>query len=527
MPNLRLRLGRLPLLLFASVLTLGLLAAPAFATKAYTLNYKTGSFSVIDTATNQVLGTPVEVGAGPYTNAITPNGRFMYVGNQTDEDVVVVDLQAGKLVGSPILLGGRPGVVAISPDGTTAYVTDESNEEVDVISTQTNQLVGSPISLGGKPWGISFAPDGKTAYVTDITNNTVHVIDTQTRQVVGEPIPVGEEPINIAFTPNGAFAYVTNEESNSVSVIDTQTRQVVATISVGESPWEVAISPNGARAYVSNYKANSVSVIDTQTKQVVGSPIPTGEEPYEVAFTPDGKTAYVTNYEGESVTVIDAQTNQVKTTIPVAGGPWQIAIVPDQSPVASFTVGAATAGKAASFNGSASSDPDGSISSFGWSFGDGIAATSTTPNVSHKYKKAKTYSTTLTATDNEGCSASMIFTGRTAYCSGAAVAGVMVKVKAPNNFKFGKLVKNAGNGTAKLEVKVPYAGKLSLSGKAVRSATLKAGKAKTLTLKILPKTSLTKTLVSSHSAKVKVRVKFSPTGGKPRTKSKVLRLILR
>jgi YVTN family beta-propeller protein len=523
----RSRLGRLTFLISASVLALGLLAAPALASRAYTLNYDTDSFSVIDTATNQVVGTPVEVGDGPYTNAITPNGKFMYVGNANSEDVVVVDLQTGQLVGSPIPLGGSPGVLAISPDGTTVYVTNETNAEVDVISTQTNQLVAPSIPLGGEPWGIAFAPDGKTAYVTDMENGTVHVIDTQTKQVVGTPIRVGEEPINVAFTPNGAFAYVTNEGSNSVSVIDTQTRQVVATIPVGESPWEVAISPNGAKAYVANLSDDSVSVIDTGTRQVVGSPIPTGEGPYEVAFTPDGKTAYVTNYNGQSVTVIDAATNQVKTTIPVEGGPWQIAIAPDQSPVASFTVSAATAGKAARFNGSASSDPDGLISSFNWSFGDGKTAVSTTPSTSHKYTKAKTFSPTLAVTDNEGCSASMVFTGRTAYCSGAPLASKKVKVKAPNNFKFGKLTKNPGNGSAKLKVKVPYAGKLSLSGKTVRSAKLKVGKAKTLTLKILPKAKLKKTLASAHSAKTKIRVKFSPTGGKARTKGKTLTLVLR
>jgi YVTN family beta-propeller protein len=516
------------LLISASVLALGLLAAPALASRAYTLNYDTGTFSEIDTATNQVVGTPVEVGSGPYSNAITPNGKFMYVGNASAKDVVVVDLQTGQLVGSPILLGGSPGVLAISPDGTTVYVTDATNGEVDVISTQTNQLVAPPISLGGEPWGVAFAPDGKTAYVTNEGSNSVSVIDTQTHQVVGVPIQVGEEPINIAFTPNGAFAYVTNEGPSNVSVIDTQTRQVVATIPVGEGPWEVAIAPNGTKAYVTNYAADSVSVIDTQTRQVVGSPIPTGDEPYEVAFTPDGKAAYVANYKGQSVTVIDAATNQVKTTIPVEGGPWQIAIAPDQSPAASFTVGAATAGKAAKFNGGASSDPDGSISAFNWSFGDGKTATSTTPSVSHKYAKAKTFSPTLTVTDNEGCSGSSVFTGRTAYCNtGAGTAGKKVKVKAPNNFKFGKLTKNPGNGTAKLKVKVPYSGKLSLSGKSVSGGTLKAGKAKTLTLKIQPKAKLKKMLASTHRAKTKIRVKFSPTGGKARTKGKTLTLVLR
>lgn len=72
----------------------------------------------------------------------------------------------------------------------------------------------------------------------------------------------------------------------------------------------------------------------------------------------------------------------------------------------------------------------------------------------------------------------MVFTGRTAYCNGGALASTAVKVKAPNDFKFGKLVKNPGNGTAKLKVEVPYAGKLSLSGKTVLSTKLKSRQGK-------------------------------------------------
>ena len=78
----------------------------------------------------------------------------------------------------------------------------------------------------------------------------------------------------------------------------------------------------------------------------------------------------------------------------------------DESPTASFThtPTAPAAGTQVSFNGSASSDPDGSITAYGWSFGDGATATGATPT--HTYAAAGTYTVTLKVTDSSGLTAS-------------------------------------------------------------------------------------------------------------------------
>jgi len=69
------------------------------------------------------------------------------------------------------------------------------------------------------------------------------------------------------------------------------------------------------------------------------------------------------------------------------------------SPTAQFT--STTADLTASFNGSTSSDSEGSIASYSWDFGDNTAiGTAVGPN--HAYATAGTYQVVLTVTDNDG-----------------------------------------------------------------------------------------------------------------------------
>ena len=520
--------SRLALLVALFTLALGLAAAPALAApKAYVLNYEADNVAVLDTGTNQLVNPAIPVGDGPYSIAITPDGKTAYEANGNDESIFVIDLKTGQVVGAPIDLGADLFVIAISPDGKTAYVTT-SNEEVVVLDLQTNQVVGS-IPIPGENvslWGVAFTPDGKTAYVLNEVEDVALTIDTQSRQIVGTPIPTGEDPINVVFTPDGKKAYVVNYESNDVSVIDTATRQNVATIPVGVEPWGIAITPDGKKAYATNEGDGTVTAIDTQTNQVIGSPIPVGESPFESAITPDGKTLYVPNYQSESISVIDTQTNTVKTTIEDLGGPWQIVVAPDQSPVPAFSATQPVAGGPVAFNGLASSDPDGSIASFDWTFGDGTSAMNGAATPSHQYAAAGTYTASLSVTDNEGCSAAFVFTGRTAYCNGSSTASQTVTVAPPSNkFRFGKVKKNRKNGTAKLQITVPGAGALKLSGKKVRSVKTNAKKAGKVTLTIRPKVKAKKVLKRQHRLKVRITVKFTPTGGTTSSKSKKLTLI--
>ena len=73
---------------------------------------------------------------------------------------------------------------------------------------------------------------------------------------------------------------------------------------------------------------------------------------------------------------------------------------PNTPPHASLTI--SCTGLACTFDGRGSNDPDGTIQSYSWAFGDGTSATGAT--TTHTYAQRGSYSVSLTVTDNSGAS---------------------------------------------------------------------------------------------------------------------------
>ncbi|HMO16916.1 MAG TPA: PKD domain-containing protein [Oligoflexia bacterium] len=102
-----------------------------------------------------------------------------------------------------------------------------------------------------------------------------------------------------------------------------------------------------------------------------------------------------------SLTVVDDKGLSSSATVQI-----NVSQAPNQAPiaVASSNLTSGFAPLAVQFSSSGSHDPDGTISSYHWNFGDG--KTSNSPNPSNTYNSAGTFLARLTVTDNNGATAS-------------------------------------------------------------------------------------------------------------------------
>jgi chitodextrinase len=131
-----------------------------------------------------------------------------------------------------------------------------------------------------------------------------------------------------------------------------------------------------------------------------------GFEPYgqlvpmtRPVFTPDGNTAYmVTDVAGDGNSSRPYSFLYAIDVSAGTGGP------PNQNPVASFTYSCVARvpppGFTCSFNGSPSTDPDGSVTA--WSWTSPGKPTKSGVTTSYNYSSAGSYTVTLTVTDNNG-----------------------------------------------------------------------------------------------------------------------------
>jgi len=266
----------------------------AAGTKAYVTNSNGTTVTIIDLATNTVIGT---IGGfnGPSGFAITPDGNHAYVNNYgaggqsgTISTVNVVDLNTNTIVGPTLTVGLAPAALAITPDGAYVYVICYQNGElgtgtISIIRTSDNSVQNNAITGFSGPFKIVMTPNGEFAYVTNFGSNnfspvgtSVSVVSLSSNTIV-DNIVLGIQPSGIDITPDGSAVYVSNYSTiyngpgftlltsaqGTINIIGTQDNSVNSTIirDVGFSPSDVTISPNGQFAYVSNYRSNTVSVI--------------------------------------------------------------------------------------------------------------------------------------------------------------------------------------------------------------------------------------------------------------------------
>ncbi len=182
---------------------------------------------------------------------IADKGRFAYLANygayggRAGSSVIPVNLQSWK-VDKPIYVGKEPCDEAVSPNGRYVFVTVESNSDmggyVAEIDTRTNTVVRK-VLVGPMPSGITISPDGANVWVAlDPPNPRADAIVSFSLKSykVSRPIFVGNDPWKIDI-PSPSIAYVVDAGSGMLAKVNIAFHRVEKYIYVGSQPHGIVL----------------------------------------------------------------------------------------------------------------------------------------------------------------------------------------------------------------------------------------------------------------------------------------------
>ncbi len=391
----------------------------------------------------EAFGENIDTGGDTVWVQTSADGRSAYATTvYPGRALETIDVASGT-VSSSVPLSDSYFWGAVSPDGRLLYLSGEAGEVLPVDLTTDPATPGTAIPLSGSA-GVAFAPDGRTAYVAN--GKGIVPIDVATGKA-GSEIPTGEGAIGVAVSPDGSTVWVTNRTAETVTAVDARTL-ATRQFAVAGHPRNLAVSPDGSRVWVGLEAERELTWIDVATGKV-GTPVEiVANSQYAaegLAVSPDGSKVFVSdgafNGSGQGQEVfpvaVGSDPPKVGPAIPESQfvDPVWLAIAPDQGPTSNFTVASQPAGSPTSFDASSSLPGSTPTVSYAWDFGDGAAAVTATPVVTHVYAQPGRYQATVTETDAAGTSTEVRYTGQQAIRNGslAAVAtrSVVVGEKQP------------------------------------------------------------------------------------------------
>ena len=226
--------------------------------RVYVANYASSNISVIEAATNQVVGTIASNGTNPRGIAANSNNGKVYFTNVTSNNVGVIDATNNTVVAT-IPVGTQPNSIAVNESKRRAYVANSGSNDVSIIDLAASSVI-TTTAVGASPQWV--ATNGSTGYTfVTLSNNQVAVIDGTTNAVT-RTIQVGAGPYGVAVDPYNNRIYVANRDGNSLSIIDGNSFNVITTIELGSKPYVVAVNPIKNRLYVSLPLENGIAVFD-------------------------------------------------------------------------------------------------------------------------------------------------------------------------------------------------------------------------------------------------------------------------
>lgn len=259
--------------------------------------------------------------------------------------------------------------------GNDALYGADDADTIDLSGYQPNQVTETP---SGNDLVLNFGANGRITIVGYYLAPTVPTI------VYGGVVPavsINDTSVIEGNSGSTPAVFALNLTSPPTSPVSVNWTTQAGSAAAGSD----FTSGSGTVTFAAGESQKTVSVA------VLGETVVEANEQFTVALSGPTGGLTIADSEGAGIILNDDTT-------------------PNQPPVAAAGANP-TSGVAplpVSFSSAGSSDPDGSIVSYAWTFGDG--GTSNAANPSHTYAAAGTYTATLTVTDNQGATGSQSVT---------------------------------------------------------------------------------------------------------------------
>jgi YVTN family beta-propeller protein len=315
-------------------------AAPGAQDRVYTADQNSNTVSVINPATNALLGqiklgnqrpdvlSPLYKGqVNVHGLGFSPDHKTLIVISNGSNSVTFIDTATNAVKGVTYI-GRSPHEAFFTTNGREVWAVVRGEDYISVINPATFKEVRRIETTGG-PGMVMFHPDGKLAFVVSSFNPVVDIVDVKSHKVV-KHIPV-VSPFSpfLQFTPDFKEVWMTHKDVGKVTRIDTRRLDVKGVIDTGFITNHLAFArtADGTRAYVTIGGENAVKVFTTDGKPSLVATIPTGALPHGIWSSDDGSRVYVGLENGDAVDVIDTASNKVVARVPAGQAPQALVYV--------------------------------------------------------------------------------------------------------------------------------------------------------------------------------------------------------
>jgi 6-phosphogluconolactonase (cycloisomerase 2 family) len=226
----------------------------------YVLNQGSSNISVFSVDQTDGALTPLKnnpttsTPANPRAMVAAPNGKFLYIANPTlgtiSGFVMGSDGSLSTISGSPFNAGTSPAWVTVDPQSKFLYVADQSANQIlaftiDAGTGVPSAISGSPFNAGTHPVSLATDSSGVLLVAANQGSNNISAYSINTSsgalsQISGSPFGTGISPDFVTVDFTNSFVYVGDSVSNDLTVFAIKSGALTA---VSGSPFNVPTSP--------------------------------------------------------------------------------------------------------------------------------------------------------------------------------------------------------------------------------------------------------------------------------------------